>query len=279
MRYILEWDKGSYHYEGGENVLHDITVKIAEKEQIAVIGSNGAGKSTFFLGCIGIIRPQMGEIRLMGEKLLGSKKELLALRKEVGLVFQDPDTQMIAPTVESEISFGPLNMGLPKEEVRLAVDNTLQEWGLWELRLRPPHFLSGGEKKRVSLGDVLVMKPSLLLLDEPTASLDGKNAELLKKKLQTLHEQGISLMVSTHDCDFIWEWAKRVIVFANGRIIADDTPERVFQNDRVIEEACILRPRLMQAAKEICKIKNLPKPWKLPRTQKEFALWLENVLS
>lgn len=278
MECLIEWRNCSFCYRDGENVLKDISIKIYDNEKVAIIGGNGAGKSTFFLGCIGVIRPQTGSILFRNQKMQYSKKEMNVLRQQVGLVFQDPDNQMIAPTVEGELSFGPLNRGMANGEVRQKVNQIIEEWELTHLRNRPPHFLSGGEKKRVSLCSILVMQPKLLLLDEPTSSLDHKNASLLKQQIHQLYDRGMSLMISTHDMDFVWEWAQRVIVFADGYVIADDSPEEIFQKDDVMERVGIQKPALYQAVETVCRLKKLQKPRPLLRTQKEFADWLSCVL-
>ena len=248
---ILELKDVSYAYEGQGLALDQISLAIEQGERIAVLGNNGAGKSTFFLCCNGIITPKSGTILFMGQKVGHRRKDLLALRSKVGMVFQEADDQIIASTVESEISFGPLNLGLIKQQAGERVDMAIEAMGLEALRERPPHYLSGGEKKRVSIGDVLAMKPEVILLDEPTASLDPKNTALLEETLEDLHKQGITLVVSTHDIDFAWRWAERAVVFHKGRILADGPIGEVFMDKAVIRQAGLRRPLLMEAAEAV----------------------------
>lgn len=246
MKNILKIENGSFSYEEERYAIHNINLEINQGEKIAIIGNNGAGKSTFFLTLNGVLRLNEGDIYFHNKKLDYSRKCLLELRKKVGMVFQNPDDQIIASTVEGEISFGLFNIGFDKEVVRKKVDAILEELDLTQYKNRPPHLLSGGEKKRVSIADVLVMEPELILFDEPTASLDNKNIQILKKQLNQLNEKGITLVISTHDMNFVWEWADRVIVFSNGEIIADNIPELIFANDEVITKAALQKPILYE---------------------------------
>lgn len=246
---VLKVEHAYFSYEEGHYVLHDINVSINKGEKIAVIGSNGAGKSTFFLTLNGVVKLLEGELYFHGEKLDYSRKNLLRLRKSVGMVFQNPDDQIIASTVEGEISFGLFNIGMKKEEVRRKVDSVMQQMKLTEYAKKPPHFLSGGEKKRVTIADVLVMEPEIILFDEPTASLDCINIAIFREQIDKLHENGVTLLVSTHDMNFVWEWAERVIVFANGKIIADDIPSVIFENDEILISASLQKPLLFEVEK------------------------------
>jgi cobalt/nickel transport system ATP-binding protein len=246
MKNILKIENASNSYEENSYAIHNINLEINKGEKIAIIGNNGAGKSTFFLTLNGVLRLNEGEIYFHNTKLDYSRKSLLELRKKVGMVFQNPDDQIIASTVEAEISFGLFNIGFEKEAVRKKVDSILEELNLTKYKNKPPHFLSGGEKKRVCIADVLVMEPELILFDEPTASLDNKNIQILKKQLYQLNAQGITLMISTHDMNFVWEWADRVIVFSHGEIIADNIPELIFADEELINKAALQKPILFE---------------------------------
>ena len=265
---VLEMKGVSYAYEGQAMALENIDVAIQRGEKIAVLGNNGAGKSTFFLCCNGILTPKDGEISFLGRPLGSRRKDLLALRSKVGMVFQEADDQIIASTVESEVSFGPLNLGLPREEAESRVNEALAEMALEPLRERPPHYLSGGEKKRVSIADILAMEPEMILLDEPTASLDPKNTALLEETLARLHERGITLMVSTHDMDFAWRWAERAIVFHQGRILADGPIEEVLADQTLIGRAGLRRPLLAEAAEAL--LQDRTGQSRLPKNIEEF---------
>lgn len=266
MELILEIRNGTFSY-GEQCAIDHIDIKIYQGEKIAVVGNNGAGKSTFFLILNGVSRLDEGEVLYHGQVVDYKRKSLLNLRKNVGMVFQDPDHQMIASTVEGEISFGLFNIGLEKEEIRKRVDAVMDETGLTALAQRPPHFLSGGEKKQVSIADIVVMNPRIILFDEPTASLDGRNINILKKQLAKLHQEQMTLVVSTHDMNFVWEWADRVIVFSNGKIIADNTPTAVFQDEELLQRASLRKPILYEVA-EAMKMGNASSGY--PKTLEEW---------
>ena len=248
MKEILRLEQVDYQYEDKYPAQKGVCVAINESERIAVLGGNGAGKSTFFLCCNGVLRPQSGKVYLHGQEITYSKKDIMSLRQAVGLVFQEPDSQIIAGSVESEVSFGPINLKLQQEEVVQRVTQSLESMNLSGYQNRAPQYLSGGEKKRVCIADILAMKPEILLLDEPTASLDPENVTLLESTLNELSDAGISLVVSTHDVDFAYRFAKRGIVFRNGEIIADDDIEKVFESEEILVLAGLKKPLLYEAA-------------------------------
>ena len=250
MDELLRLEQICFQYEERRPVLKNISVTIVKGERIAVLGNNGAGKSTFFLCCNGVLRPQNGSIHLHGNKIANSKKDIMLLRQSVGLVFQDPDSQIIAGTVESEVSFGPMNLNIGSDEVALRVNRSLRQMNLDGYETRAPHYLSGGEKKRVSIADILAMQPEIILLDEPTASLDPENVALLEKTLDEFSQAGITLVISTHDVDFAYQFASRGIVFSDGEIIADSSIDEVFSSDEILMKAGLKKP-LLYAATEI----------------------------
>lgn len=247
MKELLRFERVSFAYEEGRDALNDVSVSIGAGEKIAVLGNNGAGKSTFFLLANGVLKPRSGKIFLKGTAVGRSAKELNTLRRSVGLVFQDPDVQILAGSVEEEISFGPMNLRLPREEVLSRVDGAISAFALEEYRQRAPQYLSGGEKKRVTLADALAMEPRLLLLDEPAASLDPANTRLLEQNLAMLSERGMGLLISTHDVDFAWRWADRILLFHEGRLAADGDPETIFCDLPLLETCGLEQPLLCQA--------------------------------
>ena len=173
------------------------------------------------------------------EKISWKKKEILNLRQSVGLIFQEADHQLIAGTVAEEVSFGPMNLKLSEQEVRNRVEKALAAMDLLKYQEKAPHELSGGEKKRVSIADILAMEPELMLLDEPASSLDPVNQSLLEANLEKLHQKGIALVVATHDVDFAWRWAKRILIFHQGRLVADGRGEEIFADEALIEKAAL----------------------------------------
>lgn len=244
MQPILQVCHLRFCYDSGKPALDDVSFAVHAGERIAVLGPNGAGKSTLFLCLNGVLAPESGEILLDGKRM--DRKMRKALCERVGIVFQNADDQIIASTVAAEVSFGPMNLRLPQDEVRQRVDHALEYMDLQAFRTRPPHDLSGGEKKRVSIADILAMENDVILLDEPAASLDPAGEERLERVLARLSEEGCTLLISTHDMDFAFRWATRVLVFTNGKILADGTPPDVFADHDVLQRAHLHQPLLAE---------------------------------
>lgn len=265
---ILQIKDLCYSYDSEKIALNNINLDIYKGEKIAVMGSNGAGKSTFFLNMNGVLKPSYGDIIYKGKKI--TKKDLNELRKNVGIVFQDADNQIIASTVLAEVSFGPMNLKLPKDEVEKRVYEALQYMNITEFKDRPPHYLSGGEKKRVSIADIIAMKSEIIIFDEPTAALDPLNAEMLEDVLEKLSDENKTLLISTHDVDFAYRWAERIVVFTDGEVIADSTPLEVFKNNDILKRANLKRPTMLDIY-EILVDKNIIDNKEVyPRNVKEF---------
>lgn len=275
---IIEVEHLCFSYDEEKKTLNDINVCIGRGERIAVLGENGAGKSTFFLNLNGVRVPESGSIRLYGAEI--HKKNRSLLQKNVGIVFQDADNQIIASTVKAEVAFGPMNMGLSPEEVSERTRKAMEELELTGYAARPPHYLSGGEKKRVSIADILAMDTGIIIFDEPTASLDPASADMLEEVLAGLTEEGKTILLSTHDVDFAYRFADRVLVFSEGRIIADDTPDAVFKDLGLLAKAHLKQPVLMQVADLLYESGKLGKGQReespaYPKTVQEFSLLLE----
>ena len=241
---ILRIENLNYAYEQGKQALKNINLELYAGEKVAVIGTNGAGKSTFFLNMKGVYQPQRGTVYYRGEKI--TRKNRLLLHQNVGIVFQDADNQIIASTVLAEISFGPMNLKLPVEEVKRRVENAIDFMNLSEYRNRLSHYLSGGEKKRVSIADIIAMESDVIVFDEPTASLDPVNAEMFEAVIEKLSDEGKTLLISTHDMDFAYRWADRVLVFSDGEIIADDAPVEIFKQEDILTRANLRKPMLFE---------------------------------
>lgn len=270
---ILQVKNLHYSYDGKKMALDGVHVSIREGERIAVIGSNGAGKSTFFLNINGVLTPEEGEILYRGVQI--TRKSLKQLRKNIGIVFQDADNQIIASSVMAEVSFGPMNLKLPKEEVSERVNTALDYMNLSALKNRPPHYLSGGEKKRVSIADIIAMKSEVIVFDEPTASLDPVNAAMLEEVLDKLSSEGKTLLISTHDVNFAYRWANRILVFCGGQIIADGTPLEVFQNEKIRIRANLKRPTMLDVYEALVSKGLLPDQGLYPKDMAEFRRCLE----
>lgn len=265
---ILKAENLHFTYNGEKKALNGVNLDIYEGERIAVLGSNGAGKSTFFLNMNGVLKAEKGEIFYRGEKI--TKKNLNNLRKNVGIVFQDADNQIIASTVMAEVSFGPMNLKLPREEVVRRVHKALEYMNITDFKERPPHYLSGGEKKRVSIADIIAMESEIIIFDEPTAALDPQNAEMLEEILDKMGREGRTLLISTHDVDFAYRWAERVIVFCNGRIIADDTPLNVFRQEDILQKANLKHPMMFEIYDILKEKKVVPDGELYPKNISEF---------
>ena len=243
---IIEIKNLKYAYTSDKPALRGIDVTIGKGERIAVIGSNGAGKSTFFLNLNGVLTPDSGEIYFKGQKLTRDKKDLNTLRKSIGIVFQDADNQIIASTVMGEVSFGPMNLKLPREEVVRRVDEALEYMNITDFKDRPPHYLSGGEKKRITIADIIAMHSEVIVFDEPTAALDPLNAEMLEEVLEKLAAQEKTMLISTHDVDFAYRWAERALVFCDGQIIADAPPVEIFNDAEILRRANLKKPMMLE---------------------------------
>jgi len=272
---ILEIRNLHYCYGSGKTALDDVNIDIFEGEKIAVVGPNGAGKSTFFLTTNGVLTPDEGEIIYRGTAI--NKKNLKELRKNIGIVFQDADNQIIASTVLAEVGFGPMNLKLPREEVLERVEEALRYMNLQEYKDRPPHYLSGGEKKRVSIADIIAMKSEIIIFDEPTAGLDPLNSEMLEEVLVKLSGEGKTMLISTHDVDFAYSWADRVIVFNRGEIIADGSPLDIFRNKEVLSRANLKPPMLMEVYDLLTANRLISAKDAYPKNIREFAELIEST--
>ena len=269
---ILQLSHISYAYPDGPLAVEDLSVSIGKGERVAVLGRNGAGKSTFFLLCNGILEPSDGSIRCGGKQMTRKKKDLLELHRRVGIVFQEAENQILAVTVEGEVSFGPINLGLPRDEVEARTADALDRMGLQEYRDRSPQYLSGGEKKRVTIADILAMEPDMILLDEPTASLDPDNVTRLEQTLDQLTQAGLALMVSTHDVDFAARFARRGLVFVQGKLEADGPLEEIFARRELLEQAGLRKPWIWQTAEAL-----RPGARSYPMTMEQFLRWKETA--
>lgn len=258
----------SYSYDGESKALDHVDLEIGAGEKIAVLGGNGAGKSTLFLCLNGVLRPDGGEIKLYGQVI--QKKNLNELRKNVGIVFQDADSQIIAPTVLSEVSFGPMNLKLPKEQVKERTYRALEYMNLSGFAGRPPHYLSGGEKKRVTIADIIAMEPEVFIFDEPTTALDPVSQAMLKEVLLKLSEEGKTLILSTHDVDFAYRFAERVLVLWEGKVIADGTPVHVFGMEEVLKKSHLKRPVLYEVRNLLVQKGILKADCEYPRCSEEL---------
>jgi len=216
---ILETRDVAFSYPDGTCALQGLSLGFARARRTAVLGRNGAGKTTLFALLNGLERPQSGTVHFAGAPLDYRRDGLRALRRRIGVVFQDPDSQLFSASIREDISFGPLNLGLDRAAVQTRVEAALAAVGLQDLAERPTHALSYGEKKRACIAGVLAMEPEVLILDEPTSGLDRPTTLELLGLLDALHRRGITLIVATHDVDFAYAWADDLCVLENGRAV------------------------------------------------------------
>lgn len=269
---ILRLEDVYYTYPDGPLAVEHLNVSIQKGERLAVLGRNGAGKSTFFLLCNGVLPPDSGKIYCNGKEVTRCRQDLLDLRRRVGIVFQEADNQILSVTVEGEVSFGPLNLGLPLPEAARRTQAALSAMCLTEYAQRSPQYLSGGEKKRVTIADILAMEPELILLDEPTASLDPENVARLEDTLNRLTQSGIALLVSTHDVDFAARFARRGLVFSDGRLVSDGPMEAIFADEALLSRAGLRQPWIWQAAQAL-----RPGLTRYPLTLEQYRVFLSET--
>ncbi len=262
---IIETNNVTYEYPDGTKALEKVNFNAEEGKIVALLGPNGAGKSTLFLHFNGILRPTKGSISVDGETVSYDKKDLLKVRQKVGIVFQNPDDQLFAPTVLEDVAFGPMNMGLSKEEVEIRVKEALLRVGMEGYEKKAPHHLSGGQKKRVAIAGILAMKPKIMVLDEPTSGLDPKGASQILKLLYQLNGEGMTIVISTHDVDLVPIYASKVYIISQGKIIKEGNPQEVFEDVETIRGANLRLPRIAHLMEILKKEDKLPfdKPYPL----------------
>ncbi len=239
--HIVEVRNLSYQYPDGTSALRGISFRITHGESVAVVGSNGAGKSTLLLHLSGALKPASGEIRIGDFPV--TAKTLPMIRRSVGMVFQDPDDQLFMPTVFDDVAFGPLNLGLPEEEVWNRVREALAIVGAGHLQDRPHCRLSQGEKRAVSIATVLAMSPDILVMDEPTSNLDSTTRRQVIELLKTFEHTKI---IATHDLDLAVDLCRRTLIIHEGRLVADGKTLEIMQDEGLLEQNRLEKPLRMQ---------------------------------
>lgn len=251
---LMEFDRVSYTYPCGQQpVLKDLSWQILQERRCALIGQNGCGKTTLFRLTNGLYRPDRGVIRWQGKTLGYDRRSLRQLRQQVGLVFQDPEQQLVATTVEEDLSYGLCNYGIPTLEIEQRVQQTLLDFNLTELADCPVNYLSLGQKKRVAIADVMILRPKLLLLDEPTAFLDPGQTRNLRQMLEGIQTAGTTIIIATHDLNFVYDWADWVWVMDRGQLILENSPDRVFSQRQMLESLGLGMPIRMEILDEIAR--------------------------
>ena len=261
MSSIIEIKNLHYTYPGDESEsLCGVSLEIEKGSFVAVLGHNGSGKSTLAKHLNAILLPTEGEVLINGIDT-ADEDRLLDIRRTVGMVFQNPDNQIVANVVEDDVAFAPENLGVAPAEIRERVDKALKQVDMYEFKMHAPHLLSGGQKQRVAIAGVIAMEPEVIVLDEPTAMLDPKGRrEVIETVTKLCREKGITVVLITHhmsECT----GADRVIVMSNGHVVADGSPESVFSQVELMRDEGLAVPATTELMYELNK-----KGWSLPLT-------------
>lgn len=265
----------THRYTDGTIALNDLSLKISKGKKIALLGNNGAGKSTLFQHLNGILQPTSGSIFFQNQPMKYNRKSLLALRSHIGIVFQDPDSQLFAGNVRQDISFGPLNLEWSTEKVNNMVEWAMSETEVTPLQHKPIHFLSLGQKKRVAIAGVLAMNPDVFILDEPTAGLDGYYSKQILQLLNTIHQLDKTIILSTHDVHFAYEWADEIIVMSDGEIIYHGNPYQIFEQEDLLLKAHLEKPWIFEIAQVLQNKKVISDLTDFPRNKEQLISYLK----
>lgn len=249
MNPVIQISGLSFGYEFGDSVLKDIHLKIFPGEMVALVGQNGAGKTTLVKHLIGLLRPPVGTVRVGGLDVSTSRISKLA--RQVGFVFQNPDHQIFHDTVQDEVAFGLHNLELPREEIGPRVTAALSDVGLTHLAAENPHQLSRGQRQRVALASVLAMRSPVVVLDEPTTGQDYQERQQIMELVKQLNKAGHTIVFITHDMSLVANYASRVIVLCQGRIMLDGETKEVFQHPEKLAESLLVPPQINLLANQL----------------------------
>ena len=258
MSEIIKAEHLAYTYPGmddmpGVAVFEDLNLTIEEGSFVAVLGSNGCGKSTLAKHFNSILLPSGGKVWVCGMDT-SDEDRLIAVRRNVGMVFQNPDNQIVANVVEEDVAFGPENLGISSAEIRRRVDNALKQVGMSKYALHAPHLLSGGQKQRIAIAGIIAMEPKCIVLDEPTAMLDPRGrAEVMQTITRLNREKGITVVLITHHMDEAAQ-AQRVVVMHQGKVAADGAPQQVFSQVELMHDLGLASPETVELCWELNKL-------------------------
>ena len=250
MDIAIKVENLAYTYPGvddtpGVTVFEDLSLTIEDGSFVAILGGNGCGKSTLAKHFNSILLPSGGKVYVFGMDTMDEEK-LLTIRKTTGMVFQNPDNQIVANVVEEDVAFGPENLGISSAEIRRRVDLALKQVGMYEYREHAPHLLSGGQKQRIAIAGIIAMEPKCIVLDEPTAMLDPRGRKEVMETIEMLNrEKGITVILITHHMDEAAR-AQRVVVLDKGKIAADGTPESVFSQVELLHSIGLAAPETVE---------------------------------
>lgn len=246
---MINFSSVDYQQPTGLMALSDINLTIRSGEIIAIVGENGAGKTTLVKHMNGLLKPYKGIVTIFG---VDTKKEsVAALSKKVGIIFQNPDHQLFSDTVEHEIMFALKNFGFKKEIIEERIEWALNYFSLQKYRTTSPMLLSGGEKKRLCIASVLAWDPDIVVMDEPTVGQDYTQKSRLINIINLIVSQGKSVVMVSHDIEFLWPLQPRVVVMVGGKIVADDKASNIFKNKKILEKARIVQPQLVELSEKL----------------------------
>lgn len=256
---ILETRDLCYSYNKDCLALDHVNLNIEKGKVTAILGGNGAGKSTLFLNMNGVLTPSSGEVLFDGKPVVYKPKQIMELRKRVGIVFQDPNDQLFSADVVSDISFGPMNLGLSEAEVRDITNEVVEQAGIEEYKMKPTHALSFGQKKRVAIAGVLAMKPDVIILDEPTAGLDPYGvSDILKLLVKLQQSTDLTIIISTHDIDIVPLYCDYAYVLDHGRVVMEDSAELLFTRADELRHHSLRLPRIAHLMEILHKRDGIP---------------------
>ncbi|WP_425446739.1 energy-coupling factor ABC transporter ATP-binding protein [Dethiothermospora halolimnae] len=241
----------TYIYEDGTRALDNINVDLNKGNIIGIIGANGSGKTTLFLNLVGLLKPTSGKVLFDDNQISYKKKELIKLRKKIGVVFQDPDKQIFYPKVYDDVAFGLRNLGYDEREVKGRVEKALESVDAKDFKDKPVHFLSYGQKKRVAIAGVLALDNDIIFFDEPTAGLDPIMTKGIIDIIKSISEKGKKVVISSHDMDLIYKLCDYAYILNSGKVISSDNVEKVFLDDSIVKQAKIEAPWLIRFHKNV----------------------------
>ena len=253
MSVIISIKNVHYTYPGDDmETLSGVSLDIEEGSFVAVLGHNGSGKSTLAKHMNAILVPDQGSVSVCGMDT-ADENLVMEIRRNVGMVFQNPDNQIVANVVEDDVAFAPENLGVPSDEIRVRVDEALKQVGMYEMREHAPHLLSGGQKQRVAIAGVIAMRPRVIVLDEPTAMLDPQGRmDVLKEVTRLCRENGMTVVYITHHMEECID-ADRLVVMSNGRIVTSGTPKEVFSRVDLMETEGLAVPETAKILSDLKK--------------------------
>ncbi|MFD8012093.1 ATP-binding cassette domain-containing protein [Streptomyces sp. NPDC058955] len=273
---VVELVRAGFAYEDGPAVLTEVSFPVHEGRAVALLGRNGGGKTTLLRLLSGGLRPGDGTLLLDGQEVAYDRKGLTRLRTSVQLVVQDPDDQLFAASVAQDVSFGPMNLGLPEEEVRLRVAEALEALDITALADRPTHLLSYGQRKRAAIAGAVAMRPRVLIMDEPTAGLDPHGQERLLETLERLRAAGTTVVMATHDVDLALRWADEAAVLSPAGLRTGPAAE-LLADDALLDAARLRRPWAVSVGRLLRAQGLLPEGVPAPRTAEDLDLLLDRV--